>query len=151
VPLTAKPLLAQFPDRMMIEYPKAWPTQAAALYASAGYELEKDGQPVFLANFEDLRLRDRIAPKADGRGVTRTIEFSGRLPEWQTWLLLGEADRIDSKSSQRWSAAPRGWTIELPEKSVHRPTVRSEGNRQLLAVRLDRAALREPLTYSITW
>jgi hypothetical protein len=152
VAITAKPLVAQFPDRMMIEYPKAWPTQAAALYASAGYELEKNGQPVFLANFEDLRIRDRIAPTADGRGLTRTIDFSGRLPEWQTWVLLGEADRIDAGSSdRRWSAAPGGWKVEVPEKSAHQPTVRSEGNRQLLTVRLDRAALREPLTYSITW
>src|SRR5688500_3786478 len=81
--LTGKSLLGLFPNRQMIEFPKAWPTQPAPLYASRGYELEDDGQPVFLATLEQLSIRDRIAPSADTRTLTRRLEFSGQLSPWE--------------------------------------------------------------------
>jgi hypothetical protein len=150
IALTAKPLVAQFPDRMMIEFPKAWPMQPAPLYASAGYELEKNGQPTFLAKFEDLVIRDRIVPTADGRRLTRTLEFSGRLPEWQTWLLFAEADAIEP-TSEGWTAGAGNWTVQWPRESPHHPTVRADNSRQMLVLRLDRATLDAPLQYSISW
>jgi hypothetical protein len=148
IALTAKPLLAQFPNRMMIAYPKTWPVQPAPLYKSEGYDLERDGQPVFLARLEDLVIRDRIAPSAGGRGLERRLEFSGQLSPWETWLLLAEADKIGPVAGG-WTDGR--WTIAWPADSVHKPTTRREGSRQQLVLRLEPGKLGEPVIYTIQW
>jgi hypothetical protein len=152
VAVAAKPLIALFSNRPMIAFPQTWPEQPAPLYESLGYELEPDGQPVFLAKIERLAIRDRIAAEADGRGLRRTLEFSGALSPWETWLLLAEADTIAAHSGGRgWSAGAGEWTIEWSADSPHRPVVRAEGARQLLVLRLDRAKLHAPVEYLISW
>jgi hypothetical protein len=153
VAITAKPFFAQFPDRMMIEFPKAWPTQPAPLYASAGYELEKDGRPIFLATLETLAVRDRIEPDAARGGLKRTLEFSGRLPEWQTWVVLAEADAIAAGAEgTSWTAGAGGrWKIEFAPGAPHTPIIRTESGRQLLVVRLNEKSVGQPLSYRITW
>lgn len=149
--LSAKPAFALFPNRLL-EYPKIWPEQPLALYASQGYELEPDGQPVFLANLEYLTIRDRIAPSADGRGLTRRLEFGGELSPWETWLLLGEADAIAPlPDGSGWSAGEGGWTVEWPAGSPHQPVVRTESGRQLLALKIEPGNLAQPVAYTLTW
>ena len=129
-----------------------WPVEAPALYSNRGYELEPDGQPVFLARCESLALRDRIAPVAGGNALQRRLEFSGRLSPWETWLLLGEADHIAADDDRHtWQARGPSWRIEWPADSPHRPILRSEAGRALLVVRLTAANLAAPVTYSITW
>lgn len=151
VPLTTKPLLAFFPDRLFA-FPKIWPEQPEPLYASRGYELETNGQPVFLATLESLAIRDRIAPAADGRGLIRRLEFSGRLSPWETWVLLGEDETITPRADGKgWSALNRRWEIEWPATSNYRPVVRATGPRQQLVVRLDQAHLAEPVVYTFLW
>lgn len=148
--LSGRPALALFPNRLL-EYPKVWPDQPAPLYRSQGYELEPDGQPVFLASFEALEIRDRIAPSEDGRGLTRRLDFGGRLSPWETWLLLGEAEEITAKPGRSGWTAKAGWTIEWPADSPHRPVIRPEGERQLLAVRIEPDNLPTPVVYTVTW
>jgi hypothetical protein len=151
-PLSSRPLLAFFPNRMMTAYPKTWPAQPEELYAGRGYELEADGQPVFLARCENLTVRDRIAPVDGGNALQRRLEFSGQLSPWETWVLLAEADHIEAAARGRtWKASDPSWTIEFPPDSSHRPAVRTEGGRALLVLRLTAANLATPVTYSIHW
>ena len=151
-PLSSRPLLAFFPNRTMTSYPKAWPAQPEGLYAGRGYELESNGQPVFLARCEDLMVRDRIAPTAGGKALQRRLEFSGQLSPWETWLLLAEADHIEAAERDRmWKAQAPLWTIEFPPNSPHRPVVRMDGGRALLVLRLTAANLATPVAYSIHW
>ena len=150
--VAARPLLAQFPNRPMFEFPQTWPAQPLPLYESRGYELEPDGQPVFVARFESLTIRDRIAPSAGGRGLARRLEFSGQLPEWETWLLIAEANAIEaSDGGHGWRGGAASWRIAWPAASPHRPVVRAEGGRQLLVLRLDRATFKEPVLYALDW
>jgi hypothetical protein len=150
VTLSARPLLALFPNRLF-RLPAAWPGEPEPLYQSLGYELEPDGQPVFRARLENLQIRDRVAAAPGGRGLTRHLVLSGRLSPWETWLLLGEAASFQAEpGGSVWRAAPGDWRIEWPAGARLRPEVRT-GSRLQLAVRLDREALTEPVVYSLTW
>jgi hypothetical protein len=152
VALARKPLLALFSNRAMIEYPKTWPREAPPLYTAQGYELEPDGQPVFLARCEDLIIRDRIAPTAGGRELQRRLEFSGKLSSWETWLLLAEAENIALESDGRtWTAGGPSWTLAWSKEQPGRPTLRQEAGRTLLVFRLTTDSLAAPVAYSIRW
>ncbi len=147
--ITTRPSFAFFPNRLF-SLPSGWPERPEPLYRSHGYELERDGQPVFLASLEKLEIRDRIAPTADKRGLERSLVFSGSLSPWETWLMLGEA-RTFSEVDDGWVAEGGVWSIEWPVDAEVRPLVRTEGDRQLLAVRLESVHLRVPVRYRLLW
>ncbi len=144
----AKPAIA------LIEYAQRndWPDQAEGLWSSRGYTLEPNGQPVFLSQLSDLTIRDRIAPNANGRGLTRRLELAGKLPSWSTWVLLAEASTITPQpASQGWIIGERDWYLDWNPKASRQPVVRTVGSKQQLAVLLTAATLAEPITYSIIW
>ena len=144
----AKPAIA------LIEYAQRndWPDQPEALWSSRGYTLEPDGQPVFLSQLSDLSIRDRIAPTADGRGLTRRLDLAGKLPSWSTWVLLAEASTIAPQPDGRgWIIGEREWYLDWNPKAGRQPVVRTVGGKQQLAIPLTAATLTEPITYSIIW
>lgn len=149
--LPVKPALAFLPGHLFT-LPSGWPEQPEALYRSLGYELERNGQPVFLASLEALRIRDRIAPSADGRGLDRCLVFSGRLSPWETWLLVGEAGGIVA-DDEGWAAENGAWRIHWPVNAGSRPVVHTgTGNRnQQLVLRLEAVHLAEPVCYTLHW
>lgn len=149
IQLPLSPAFAMFPARLFT-LPESWPGQPEPLYRSHGYELERDGQPVFLASLEALVIRDRIAPAAVGRGLERTIAFSGRLSPWETWLLVGEAS-VFTTADNGWIAEGDGWWIEWPAGTDIRPVIRNETGRQLLALKLETRHLSEPVRYTLCW
>ncbi len=146
--LNAKPNVA------LIEFGLAsdWPNEPEALWSSQGYTLESDGLPVFLNQLSKLNLRDRIAPTADGRGLTRTLEAKGELASWSTWFLLADATKITAQPDGRgWIIGDREWYLDWPANSPVAPVVRTHNGRQQLAVPLTRATLETPITYTLVW
>lgn len=145
--LTAKPTVA------LVDFPKAsgWPDAADALHSSQGYTLEPDGQPVFLSTLSELSIRDRIAPAADGKSLHRRLDFKGSLNSWETQVLLAEAAVITPQPTGGWVIGDRTYYVDWPADSPHRPAVRTVGDRQFLVVRLSKATLETPLTYSLVW
>ncbi len=142
------------PAIALIEYAANgdWPAQPDALWSSQGYTLEADGTPVFLSALADLAIRDRLAPLADGRGLTRGLNFKGRLPSWSSWVLLAEADTITAQpGGQGWIIGARDWYLDWPADATHTPVIRTVNGRQQLAIALSGANLEKPLTYSIVW
>jgi hypothetical protein len=149
--LGTRPLLAFFPDRLL-DFPKAWPTQPDPLYSTEGYELEPDGQPVFLARMADVTLRDRIAIRADRRGLERRIELGGKPPLWETWLLLAEAETLGAlPSGEGWEIGERGWILEWPKNSVHKPVLRRAATGLELVLRIEKTHFKQPVEYSLLW
>ncbi len=129
-----------------------WPDRPEALWASQGYVLEADGTPVFLATLADVAIRDRIASLPDGRGLARTLQFTGKLPSWSAWVLLAEAEIITTQPDGRgWVIGQREWYVDWPADAPARAIVRTVNGRQQLAVPLSSATLEKPLTYSIIW
>ncbi len=145
--LNAKPTVA------LIDNPRTagWPESADALQSSQGYTLEPNGQPVFLSKLSDVSIRDRLAPTADGKALTRRLDFKGSLPSWETQVLLAEADVITPQPGGGWVIGDRDYYIDWPAGSAHQPTIRKVGDRQLLFVRLSKSTLEAPLSYSLVW
>lgn len=142
------------PAIALIEYAQRndWPDQPDALWSSNGYTLEPDGQPVFKSQLAELSIRDRVAPASEGRGLTRRLDLSGKLPSWSTWVLLAEASTITPQPDGRgWIIGEREWYLDWPASAARTPVIRTVGSKQQLALPLTPAALAEPITYSIVW
>ena len=156
--LGGKPLLAMFPEgsplsRKLLEEPKtgAWPDDAETLYSSLGYDLEPNGLPVFRATLSELAVQDRIAPEANGLGLTRSLTFSGPMPYWETWVLIAEADKIVPIPGSGFAIGNGEWWVGWPAASALQPTILTFGSQQRLVVHLPRKSLAQPLVYSIEW
>ena len=129
-----------------------WPDAPEALWSSEGYTLEADGQPVFLAQLASLAVRDRIAPDADGRGLTRTLNLSGKNTDWQTWVLLAESTAIvPQPGGHGYVVGDREYYIDLPADSAVRPLVRTRNGRQQLVVAVTASSLAKPIVYTLVW
>ncbi len=129
-----------------------WPGQPEALWSSQGYELEADGTPIFLGRLAEISVRDRLAATANGRGLTRTLALTGKLPSWSTWVLLAEASLITPQpGGHGWIVGDREWFVDWPANAPHRPVLRTINGRQQLAVALTATNLELPITYAIVW
>lgn len=145
--LTDKPVLA-----LMERYTNDWPDQADALWSSQGYQLAPDGQPTFFFKLASLSATDRIAPAADGRGLTRTLLITGRTTSWESWVLLAEADRITPQTNGRsYLIGDRDYYLDLPEGATIKPLLRTRNGRQQLVVPINATTLGQPLIYSLVW
>ncbi len=136
----------------LLEYPRTsgWPDRPEDLWVSRGYTLEANGQPVFNAELAALRITDRIAPTADGRGLTRSMQIKGSLPSWSAWVLLAESDRITPRAGG-WIIGDRAWYVDWPADAVHKPIIRTINGRQQLAIPLAPSTLEAPINYSLVW
>ncbi len=145
--LNARPTVA------LIEFPQTagWPAAGDPLYSSQGYTLEPDGQPVFLATLSSLSIRDRIAPSADGRGLTRTLTFNGRTADWKTDVLLAEGSTITPRPDGGYVVGDREYYLDLPAETAARAEVRTRGKRQLLVVPVTKDNLSAPVVFTLVW
>jgi hypothetical protein len=142
------------PAIALIEYAANgdWPIQPETLWTSQGYELEADGTPVFVSTLSELAVRDRIGVAPDGNGLTRTVQFKGKLPSWSTWVLLAESETIKQQPDGRgWIIGEREWYLDWPSNAARQPVLRSVNGNHQLAVPLTAATLEKPITYSIVW
>lgn len=129
-----------------------WPDEPEPLWTAHGYELGEGGLPVFSASLSGVKLRDRFAPSADGRGLVRTIETAGDLPEWSAWVLLAEGETISPQPDGRgWIVGDREWYVDWPADAAVQPIVRTANGRQQLAVPLTGATLEKPISYTLVW
>lgn len=146
--LNAKPSVA------LLEFAQAgdWPTEAEPLWSSQGYALEPDGLPIFQNTLSGLKIRDRIAPTADGRGLTRRIEAKGDLTSWSTWVLLAEGSKITRQpDGGGWIIGDREWYLDWPADATVSPVVRTRGDHQQLAVPITKATVETPIVYTLIW
>ncbi len=147
ITLNAKPTVA-----LLERSASDWPDAPEPLWTSQGYTLEPDGQPVFLATLASLTVRDRIAPLADGRGLTRTLHLQGKNTDWQTWVLLAEASTITPQpDGHGYIVGDRSYYLDLPADSAVRPFVRTRNGRQQLVLPIGANAITKPIVYSLVW
>lgn len=145
--LNAKPTLA-----LLEKASDEWPDAPEALWSSSGYTLDREGQPTFFAKLASLEVSDRIAPTADGRGLTRTINLKGNNTSWQTWLLLAEAPTITAQAGgSGFIVGDREYYVDLPADSAVRPFVRTHGDHQQLVLPITGAGITRPIVYTLSW
>ena len=145
--LNSKPVLA-----LLERYTHDWPDQPDAMWSSQGYRLEPNGQPTFLFKLSSLSATDRIAPIADGSGLTRTLTVSGETTSWSSWVLLAEAGQITPQADgHSYVIGDRSYYLDLPADSAIQPILRTRNGRQQLVVPIGRETLGKPITYSLVW
>jgi hypothetical protein len=144
--LSGKPLLALFADGET-----RWPERPAQTAASEGYRLELDGQPVFLYHYVGVSMADRIAPLADGKGVTRTLHFSGKPWERSLWVLIADSSAIAPQAGGGYVIGDREYYIDWPAEAPVQPSIRTEGKRQQLVVHLPADGMQHDVTYNLVW
>lgn len=145
-PIEGRPLLFQFGD-----HDAFWPTQPPQPSESRGYRLEADGQPVFRYFFAGITAEDRIAARADGTGLERTLKFGGKSYGRETWALLAESSSITPQpDGGGYIIGDREYYLDLPKDSPAKPLYRHEGDRVQLLVRVPESGVRE-FTYNLIW
>jgi hypothetical protein len=129
-----------------------WPDAPETLWSSQGYTLEPNGQPVFHFKLATLTINDRIAPTADGHGLTRTLNLSGHNTDWETWVLLAESSAITPQpDGHGYIVGDREYYLDLPADSAVHPFVRTHHGRQQLAVPVAGSAIETPIVYTLVW
>lgn len=145
--LSARPVLALLEDSA-----HDWPDQPDAMWSSQGYQLERNGQPVFRFRLATLSATDRIAPAAATHGLTRTLVVTGERTSWESWVLLAEAERISPQPGGRgYIVGDRAYYIDLAADSAVQPLVRTRHGRQQLVVPISNATLGKPIIYTLVW
>ncbi len=144
--IEGRPLLFQFGD-----HDAFWPVQPPQPSESRGYRLEADGQPVFRYYFAGITVDDRIAARADGAGLERTLKFGGKSFGRETWALLAESGTITPQPDGGGYVIGDGeYYLDVPKDSPVRPTLRREGERLQLLVHVPESGVRE-FTYNLIW
>jgi hypothetical protein len=97
-------------------------------------------------------MSDRIAPAAGGRGLSRTIQLKGTLPDWSVWVLLAESTTITPQPGGRgWIVGDRAWYLDWPQDAVVQPVLRTANGLRQLAVPLTRSTYEAPIRYTLDW
>ena len=145
--LSAKPVLA-----LIESSAHDWPDQPDPLWSSQGYQLEPNGQPIFHFTLATLRATDRIAPATATHGLTRTLLITGKKTDWESWVLLAEAEQITPQPNGRgYIIGDRAYYLDLPAQSPVRPFVRTRYGRQQLVAPITKATLDQPIVYTLVW
>jgi hypothetical protein len=143
--LSGKPLLAMF-----TEGGARWPEKAGLTTASQGYRLEADGQPVFFYSDVGVSVTDRIAPLPDGKGLTRTLHFTGKPWERSLWVLVAEGTKVTAQDGG-FVIGDREFYVDWPAGAALQPAIRTEGGQQQLVVHLPVDGEPHDVTYNLVW
>jgi len=128
-----------------------WPPAGRALFKARGYTLEADGLPVFHYDYGSARVRDRIALRADGRGLERTITITGGPLAGQPHLLIAEDTEIVSRTGG-YVVGERRYYVEIDERAeAPRPLLRTDRERRQLIVPLGNQSGERTYRYSLVW
>ncbi len=128
-----------------------WPPAGRALLKPRGYTLEADGLPVFHYDYGSARVSDRIALRADGRGLDRTITISGEPLAGQPYLLIAEDTGIVSRPGG-YVVGERRYYVEIDERAgAPKPLLRTDRERRQLIVPLGNQSGERAYRYSLVW
>lgn len=141
------------PAFALLPWPEAdWPDAPDPLYSSDGYNLEPDGQPVFLSRLSGLRIRDRVSARVEPRGLERVVEIEGSGTSWLTAVLLAAGSRIEPQPDGRgYIIGDREYYLDLPPDSDLRPSVRTRPDREELVILLPGNAGARTIRYTLVW
>lgn len=93
----------------------SWPQMVPQGFQMKGYDLNADGYPVFLYQYEDLRLQDQILPTSDGN-IERQIELVDGQAGTKHYFRLaqGQVEALESG----WYRIDGAYYIEVAEAMI---------------------------------
>jgi len=82
------------------DWPKLQPKERADDYQWRGYRLDDKRRPVFMYEWQGLKVQDRFDPEGSGTEAAgkliRTLTIEGKVPD-NTWLRLATGPKIEAK------------------------------------------------------
>jgi hypothetical protein len=145
--LGGQPLLAMFGDA-----DPHWPDRPALTARSGGYQLEADGQPVFLYEYAGVSLTDRLSARADRHGLARALHISGKPWERTLWVLLAQSREITPQpDGSGYIVGDREYYIDFPAGAPLQPSIRTEGDLKQLVVHLPAGGAEHDISYQLLW
>jgi hypothetical protein len=85
-------------------------------------------------------------------GLTRTLLITGKKTDWESWVLLAEAEQITPQPNGRgYIIGDRAYYLDLPAQSPVRPFLRTRYGRQQLVAPITKATLDQPIVYTLVW
>ncbi|MUH37974.1 DUF1080 domain-containing protein [Zobellia amurskyensis] len=124
-----------------------WPDNISeeGLQFSEGYELGKDGIPLFIRKIESKIIRDKMVPSSDERRLNRTILFSG---EGEIWHKVASGEAIEKLPDGSYIINDESYFVDFSNDSLA-PVIRKSNGKEELLVKIPTG--EQKVEYSIIW
>ncbi|SOD82533.1 3-keto-disaccharide hydrolase [Spirosoma fluviale] len=145
IELAGKPSLA-----MLANQNTAWP-DSNATYTNLGYDVDKNGRPVFKYTLGSASVRESFAAEDNGRKLAHSFTItSGTAGNGEIWCLVAEGADIQQLPNGLYAVNDKQYFVELPgnEKPLIRSTPR---NTKELLLPIKTATNTGSANYSIIW
>ncbi|MXV17071.1 3-keto-disaccharide hydrolase [Hufsiella ginkgonis] len=109
--LPGKPTLAFLPGKDSV-----WPDSNTAAYNYLGYDLLKDGSPVFKYQLGDAMIRETLTPDNSGKRFTHSISAEMAKEAKDLWFRVAEGSDIALQPGGLYAVNDKQYYIQLPEK-----------------------------------
>ncbi|GAB3011413.1 3-keto-disaccharide hydrolase [Spirosoma pulveris] len=145
IELSGKPSLA-----MLANQNAAWP-DSNTTYTNLGYDVDKNGRPVFKYTLGSASVRESFAAEDNGRKLAHSFTVTpGAAGNGEIWCLVAEGADIQQLPNGLYGVNDKQYFVELPgnEKPVIRSTAR---NTKELLLPIKSTANNGTANYSIIW
>ncbi|CAM3599018.1 family 16 glycoside hydrolase [Zobellia roscoffensis] len=124
-----------------------WPNTVTeeGLQFSEGYELDKNGIPLFIRNLESKIIKDKMEPSLNERKLNRTISFSG---EGEIWHKVASGEAIEKLPDGSYIVNNESYFVVFSDDSLA-PIIRKSNGTDELLVKIPTG--EQKVEYSIIW
>ncbi|MEZ0538229.1 3-keto-disaccharide hydrolase [Fibrella arboris] len=127
----------------------AWP-DSNSVYTNQGYDLDKDGRPVFKYTLGTASVRESFAAQDEGRRLAHSFTVGLGQEKGQLWCRAAEGSTITQLPNGLYAINDKQYFIELPANE--KPVVRTTPQRtQELLIPIKATGATGTASYSIIW
>ncbi len=147
--LSEKPLLASLENNE-----SAWPDTLQAdnnLFIYQGYELDPNGIPAYLYQWNNTAVRDLILPDASIHGLVRELDFQSDNADTPLYCLLAEGSVIEKLEDGSYAIDDKNYYLDLTESANSEPIVRTQAETQQLILAISASTSSQKVKYSLIW
>lgn len=125
------------------------PKSAGENYQLIGYDLQDNGEPVFIYRVGNIEIRDRITSGNEEKFI-RILEFSNPAgTEQEIWFKIAAAPSIEMVKDQLYSIADNTYYVEVIEGTDS--VIQDEGEEKSLLIPVKVGRDPQKLEYSLVW
>ncbi|MCK0190273.1 DUF1080 domain-containing protein [Arenibacter sp. F20364] len=137
------------PDFMILEdRDTVWPDSIPSniKYRQLGYEIEKNGLPVFLYQVEGTAIKNSFKSSESGRGLNRSITINGKEDIWHK---MAEGESIQQLQDDTFIVNDESYFIDFSGNDGLVPVIRHSNGRDELLLKIP--AGDNNINYNIIW
>ncbi|MBC3785626.1 3-keto-disaccharide hydrolase [Spirosoma utsteinense] len=144
IELSGKPSLSVLADQNTV-----WP-DSNATYTNLGYDIDKNGRPVFKYTLGGAQVRESFAAGEDGHKLSHSFTVTAQGTPGEIWCRIAEGSDITELPNGLYAVNDKQYFVELPGKQ--KPVIRTtaQKTRELL-LPVKSANNGGTVTYSLIW